>query len=345
MSPTTRLLALGSLIALIATPILAQREGGGQRPSRECVREIVQLCGRDRGEVRGCLAEQAQALSEKCRAEVRNRLGIREGEAPAPRPFVPSIRPTRSVLYGSHQRQAIDIYEPEGAVDKLPLVLFIHGGAWRMGDHSRVQLKPQHFGKAEIYFASTGYRLLPDTPVEEQASDVGAAVQALVAQASIIGFDPQRIVLMGHSAGAHLAALVATDPQYAGAAFDAIRGVILLDGAGYDIAQNIEDAPYQQRLIYEQAFGFEAARYKALSPITHIGGADAPNWLALYVEERANARSQAEMLVEALGKAGKAARAIAIEDTDHGRMNRDIGTPQGAAQTQAIDAFLAQVLE
>ena len=345
ISPMARTLLAGSVLALVATPILAQRQGSGNRPSRECVREIVQLCGRDRSQVRACLAEQVQALSEKCQNQVRKRMGISEADRPERRPFVPVTRPTRSVSYGSHQRQSIDVYEPEGVVEAQPLVLFVHGGGWRVGSKDRVQFKPQHFGDQDIYFASTGYRLLPDTPVEDQAKDIGLAVQALVGQASVIGHDPARIVLMGHSAGAHLAALVATDPQYAGDAFGAIKGVVLLDGAGYDVAQNIEDANYRGRRVYEEAFGFDAERHKALSPVTHIGGPDAPNWLALYDETRAIAKKQAELLTTGLGDTGSAAEAVAIADTDHGRMNREIGTPEGAAQTQAIDAFLARVFE
>ena len=348
MTPIARTLFAGSLLALIATPILAQRGAGGEggnRPSRQCLREIVELCGRDRSQIPACLAEQGAALSEKCRAEVGQRIAERRGEAAAPRVFTPAARPTRTVLYGGHQRQAIDVYEPAGVVEPRPLVLFVHGGGWRMGDRNRVQTKPAHYGAQNLYFASAGYRLLPDTPVEDQARDLGAAVAALVGQAGSIGFDPSRIVLMGHSAGAHLAALVATDPQYAGEAFGAIRGVVLLDGAGYDVAQHMEDAPFEARRIYEDAFGFDPARHRALSPVTHVGGRDAPNWLALYVEDRAIAGTQARLLVDGLSAAGRSAKAVPIPDTDHGRMNREIGTPEGAAQTRAIDAFLAEVFE
>lgn len=349
MSPMARTLIAGALVALVATPILAQRGQGrggdrGDRPSRQCVREIIELCGRDRSEIPACLGEQGDALSEKCQDEVRERIGARRGQR-ATQPFVPTMRPTRSVVYGSHQRQAIDIYEPKGAVEPLPLVLYVHGGGWRAGSKDNVQVKPKHFGDSEIYFASTGYRLLPDTPVEAQAKDVGAALQALLSQARLIGFDPERVVLMGHSAGAHLAALVATDPQYAGEAFSAIKGVVLLDGAGYDVAANMEDAQFQALRIYEDAFGFDKKRQKALSPVTHVGGPDAPQWLALYVAERAEAQKQAEALVAGLTAEGSSAQALPITGTDHGRMNREIGTPAGKAQTDAIDAFLAGVFE
>ncbi|MEO0642264.1 MAG: alpha/beta hydrolase [Pseudomonadota bacterium] len=343
MNRQMSVLAAGLAALVIATPILAQR-GGGDRPSRACVQEIMKLCGTNRSQIPLCLQSKGSSLSSKCQNELRSRMEQRQGtpsaEAAA---FQQRAKPTRTILYGNEPRQQIDVYEPEGAVDDLPLVLFVHGGGWRMGDHKRVQAKPAYFGGKDIYFASTGYRVLPEAPVEEQAKDVGLAVQALVGQASSIGFDAERIVIMGHSAGAHLAALVATDPQYAGTAFDAIKGVVLLDGAGYDIPKHMAEAQQQNRLVYEEAFGIDPARQEALSPVTYIGGPDAPNWLALYVDTRPPAKAQAELMVGALNEAGQSAKAVAISGTDHGGMNRELGTETGAAQTQAVDAFLAEV--
>lgn len=346
MNRQISVLAIGlAATAIITTPIAAQRGGGQDRPSRQCIREIVNLCGRDRSEIPSCMQQKGDQLSDACQAEMRERMQLRkeQSEAQANQTFQPAVRPTNVVAYGNHPRQQVDVYEPKGAVDELPLVLFVHGGGWRAGDRERVQAKPAHFGGQEVYFASAGYRLLPGSPVEEQAKDVGAAVQALIAQAGSLGFDADRIALMGHSAGAHLAALVGTDPQYAGEAFDAIQGVILLDGAAYDIAQRIEDAPFAQKRIYEDAFGLESSRHKSLSPISYVGGPDVPNWLALYFDERSDAKSQSETLVEGLNAAGSSAKAVAIPNTDHGRMNREFGTEPGAAQTQAVDAFLAEI--
>jgi acetyl esterase/lipase len=149
---------------------------------------------------------------------------------------------------------------------------------------------------------------------------------------------------MGHSAGAHLAALVASDPQYAGEAFGAIRGVVLLDGAGYDVMTAAATPTMELPTLYKDVFGTDPARQKALSPITHVGGKDAPHWLALYVAERPGSKMQSEALMGALAKAGKDASAVAITGTDHGRMNRELGTEAGKAQTEAVDAFLKRVL-
>ena len=340
----TLVIATGlSLSALVATPILAQRQG--DRPSRACVREIVKLCGRDRSQIRTCLQQKAGELSEKCSAELRQRMQARQAQgSSAPQVSGPTLKVDTTVFYGSHQRQQIDIYKPADAVDDLPLILFIHGGGWSFGSHKAVQAKPAHFTKADFIFGSAGYRVLPDAPVEDQAGDIGDAIQSLRAQANALGFDPDSIILMGHSAGAHLAALLATDPQYAGEAFGAIKGAVLLDGAGYDIATSMMTARPQAQQLYSRVFGSDVARHKRLSPITHVSAGDAPNWLALYVDTRERAKGQAEALVEALRSSGANASALPIANTDHGRMNREIGTPAGAQQTEAIDAFLKEIL-
>lgn len=334
-----------SVAATLGGTAMAQ---DGDRLSRSCIQEIRQLCGSDRSQIRSCLRERFSDLSQACGKELRERIRQRrqsDGRMTQPEP---PAQASETLAYGDHPRQRIDIYLPDNPdgvkTDPAPVVLFIHGGGWRMGDHrTTVQSKPEHFNRNDYVFASTGYRLLPETPVEDQARDIGAAVRAVAMQGESNGIDPSRIVLMGHSAGAHLAALVASDPQYAGAAFDTVRGVILLDGAGYDVTTHMTAVGNRARAIYTDAFGTDPQRQAALSPLTHVGGRDAPHWLALYVAGREASKGQSEMLATALDKAGVNAQAMPISDTDHRGMNRAMGTARGAAQTQAVDAFLAQV--
>ncbi|MEL6545005.1 MAG: alpha/beta fold hydrolase, partial [Myxococcota bacterium] len=250
---------------------------------------------------------------------------------------------SRTLAFGPHSKQRIDLYTPEDADAPLPVVLFVHGGGWTMGENTYVQEKPRHFVGSKYVFASTGYRLVPEVSVKEQAKDIGEAVRALVANADALSIDASRIVLMGHSAGAHLAALVATDPVYAGKAFAAIKGVILLDGPGYDLAVNIESASTASRERYLSVFGDNPSNHRALSPLTYVGGRDVPNWLALYVADRDDKKQQALSLVNALSRSGAKARALPIEGTDHSRMSTDLGTHAGADQTSAVDTFLQRL--
>ena len=98
--------------------------------------------------------------------------------------------------------------------DRAPLVIFVHGGGWKRGDKNNAtgQHKARHYVRQGYAFASINYRLVPDATVEQQAADVASAVAYLRGNAQRLGIDAKLIVLMGHSAGAHLVALVGTRP-------------------------------------------------------------------------------------------------------------------------------------
>jgi arylformamidase len=318
--------------------------------------------------MRQCLMQNREQVSDECRSEIRERMEQRmqmrqqrgeglTGEQRTGRGEwrgrgeragrglgqYASARPDATILYGAHQRQQIDIFTPEDAMGEAPLIVFVHGGGWTRGSHKMVAGKPGFFTEQGYAFASAGYRVLPEAPVEQQAADLGEALRALRAQAETSGFDPDTIILMGHSAGAHLAALIAADPKYAGDAFGAIKGAVLIDGAGYDIPLASTMPEMELPLLYRDVFGTDPERHKALSPITHVGGRDAPNWLILHVEERAPAKAQAQGLAAALGKAGRQVEVLSVTGSDHRRINQEIGTDKGAVQTQAVDAFLKRV--
>ncbi len=326
----------GAVAASLAAVGMAQAQ---QRLPRECRQEIRALCGSDRSQIRSCLREKHSELSESCAGELRERMQQRRAGQEG--------RPTRLppqkfdlITYGDHLKQAVDYYRANNVDSAPPLVLFVHGGGWTIGDRTRTaHAKPDHFTANGYAFASTGYRLLPEAPVEDQARDVALAIRTLRAQADELGFDANRIVLMGHSAGAHLAALVSTDPAYAGEDMAAIRGVVLLDGAGYDVPANMARGDVQLPRLYKRVFGSDPARQAALSPITHVGAPDAADWLILHVANRRQSRDQSEALGAKLRDAGVKAEVVAVENTDHGRMNRELGKG-GDAATAAVDGFL-----
>lgn len=255
------------------------------------------------------------------------------------------VSTAREFAYGADAKQRLDLSLP-AAKGKKPVLLFIHGGGWSIGDkrHS-AQLKQQFITGLGWAYVSTNYRLVPDATVEQQAADVAAAIAWIRNHAAEQGLDPDRIVLMGHSAGAHLAALVAADTRYLGAAgvpVDAIDGVILLDGAGYDVAKQMGAGPRRIRGMYHDAFGTDPARQQALSPITHAGKPNAPNWLVLHVARRDDSRAQSEALVLALRDAGTKAEVLPIAGESHMTINRELGKP-GEEMTRLVADFLAQI--
>lgn len=324
---------------VISATIVAQ-----QRLPRECRQEIVAMCGKDRSQIRDCLRERIGELNVGCRNNLQQRMRDRQQSAKRS-----GTQADATITYGADSRQAVSYFAPKsnaakGSASKPALILFVHGGGWALGDRDQaIHHKAQHFTGGGYAFASAGYRLLPHAPVETQARDIGTALAAIRAQGAERGFDADRIILMGHSAGAHLAALVASAPEYSAAEdFSAIVGVILLDGAGYDVPANMAARVRPVPSIYDRAFGSDPARQAALSPITHTAAPNAPDWLVLYVAQRAQSREQSTGLANALGKVGSRAEAIAINGTDHGRLNRNLGAPNDLA-TSHVDRFLANL--
>lgn len=253
------------------------------------------------------------------------------------------------IAYGSDPLQHLDFWRATRKDGAAPLVIFVHGGGWEKGDKemARGSAKVSHSLERGYAFASVGYRLVPSATVEQQAQDVADAIAVLVRQAPTLGIDSRRIVLMGHSAGAHLAALVGTDPRYLEEALlhpDALKGVILLDGAAYDVPRQIAEGGTFMHDRYLEAFGSDPARQKALSPTFHAAAPNAPSFLILHVA-RADGTAQSEQLGEALRKAGTPAEVQGFTGSGlkgHMAINRQLGEKDYPA-TPVVDAYLQRV--
>lgn len=330
----------GGAIALMATCAVAQR---GQRLPAECRKEVVQLCGMNHDAIRTCLMEKASELSQNCRSELRERVGQRSGDAGTTRPAAGATE----LAYGQDPLQKLDFWKAK-KVD-APLIIFVHGGGWKRGDKSNATggSKAPHYLGQGYAFASINYRLVPDATVEQQATDVASAVAYFRKNASTLGIDPKRIVLMGHSAGAHLSALVGTDPQYlrgVGLDLSALSGVIPLDGAAYDVPAQMTDGARIMQDTYKQAFGTDPQRQKALSPYWQAARPNAPAFLILHVDRDDGAR-QSAALADALRENGATVQLQAFEGKGlkgHAEINRKLGEPNYPA-TPVVDNWLRRI--
>ena len=263
----------------------------------------------------------------------------------------PQLPPDLTFAYGGHPRHVLDYWRAQGATAPAPLIFFVHGGAWCEGDKAldTGYWKAKHFPEAGYALASINYRLVPHATVEQQAEDTAAALRALVGRAAELGFDAHRIVMMGHSAGAHLVALLGTDAswlQAAGLSLANIAGVVCIDGASYDAPLQIEatDPAWRQKFI--DAFGTDPERQKRLSPVSHTDGRNAPDFLILHMPHRPDAGIiQAQDLGKRLRASGGKAKVCEIDTpltTGHHELNQRMGEP-GYGATQAVDDWLATV--
>lgn len=266
----------------------------------------------------------------------------------------PAARAARiDIAYGNDPLQVLSFWPPASASSaaRAPLIVFVHGGGWSRGskDNATGTSKIGHFTGKGYAFASINYRLVPHAAVEQQASDVAAAVKALVAQAGRLGIDRRRIVLMGHSAGAHLVALVGTDPRYlrgAGLGFDDIAGVVPIDGAAYDVAAQASGAGPFMRGTYGTAFGSDPARQRALSPTVQAKAPNAPAFLLIHVQ-RPDGIAQNRSLAAALEKAGTPVERREFTGQGlrgHAEINRRLGDPSYPA-TAVVDAWLERLFK
>ncbi len=241
-------------------------------------------------------------------------------------------------------RRTLDVYAPAKGKDR-PVVVWIHGGAWRFGNKTSVQKKPQAFVDQGFVFVSVNYRFVPNVSVKQMAGDIAMSIKWVHDHAEEYGGDPKTIFVAGHSAGAHLAALVSTDGSYlkdAGLSLSAIKGCIPVDTAMYNIAKQMK---WRASRIYVSVFGKDEKVHKALSPITHVAKAkDIPPFLILHVASRRDSTLQSAAFAKALRAAGVEAKTVPGKDKDHGSINRDLGLPSDAP-TKALFEFLEAVLK
>lgn len=204
-------------------------------------------------------------------------------------PGVTKPRIVREIAYTKNpeakerRRQSLDLYLPAPSPTKPPLLIFLHGGYWLLSD-DEYRIGPalaEALAPAGVAVALVRYRLAPAHRHPSQAEDVAAAVAHLVREAGRYGYDNKKIFLAGHSAGAHLGALVALDGRYLGKhQLDAqsLAGVIAISGI-YDLRARPDTSENQKQAV-ALAFGESPEIVAAASPVSYARR-DAPPFLIL----------------------------------------------------------------
>lgn len=254
-----------------------------------------------------------------------------------PRP-VPAAT-TMDQSYGPDAAQAADVYLPErsATLPPAPILVVVHGGSWKYGDKAAPEVvdnKLRHWLPRGFVVVSVNTRLMPQARPEEQAEDLGRALAWIGREAASWSADPARIVVMGHSSGGHLLALLAADErmqQRTGAAPWAAS--VILDGAGFDL-QSVMSKPHAP--FYDEAFGTDPAAWAAASPAAQLRGKVPPTLLACSTL-RPDPCRRSQHFADLLTANGSQAELIGVA-RNHAQINADVGADND--ETRAIAAFI-----
>jgi arylformamidase len=263
----------------------------------------------------------------------------------------------KDIVYAEkpHERHVLDVYTPKDAKN-LPVVFWIHGGGWQTGDKNDLDLKPKFFTENGFLFVSTNYRLLPNCEMSDIIRDVAKAVGWTHKNIAKHGGDPNKLLVMGHSAGAQLAALVSIDERYLkaeGVPLTAIKACVPVDGDTYDVPAIIATAEARwqahglprAKFGHREKFGNDPAKHKDFSAVTHVAkGKGIPPFFLLHVAGHPDVSAQATRLGTVLKEAQVPTTVFGARETTHSKVNADLGKPDDAA-TKAMMEFLAKSLK
>ena len=257
------------------------------------------------------------------------------------------------------ERKVLDVYTPsnvsDDAVGKRPVVFWIHGGGWQRGDKADVDAKPRVFTERGYVFVSTNYRLLPNVDMETLLRDVAEAVGWVQDHVAEYGGDPNRIFLMGHSAGAQVAALLCTDDRYlkaVGVPFSALLGCVPVDGDTYDVPAIVETGETRRRVHgqpqptfgHRQKFGDDPQKHVDFSAVTHVlKDKGIPPFLILHIAGSHDTVAQAHRFSTMLRESEIPTTVFGATETTHMAINTHLGIP-GDAATKALFDFVDSIL-
>lgn len=282
----------------------------------------------------------------------RLRALIAQKQAAATEAALPAgVQRIADVPYGADPAQRMDVYVPTSpstgtnslvaSAVRAPVIFMVHGGGWRNGDKAMgrvVQEKVNRWVPKGFIFISINYRMLPDAPVAVQQRDVQAALMVAQQRAGTWGADPSRFILMGHSAGAHLVALLnARSPQALREGAWPWLGAVALDGAMMNVPARMR-VPHLP--LYDDAFGADPAYWVAMSPF-HQWTVGAPPMQMVCSTQRPDDPCQqfTDMARHVRHLGGRAE--VLPQDLDHGEINAQLGLDSD--YTRAVEAFMGSL--
>lgn len=238
--------------------------------------------------------------------------------------------------------QAVDIYVPKDSRPKglfqirrkAPVLLYVHGGGWVKGTRRKVYGLPQYADQRGYMLVSASYRKVPNTNIDGQVRDIARAINWVRGNIARYGGNPKKIVIMGHSAGAHLVSMVA-----ARKAAGPLRGVVANDVQAYDM---VAYAGLRGGIdgVYLRAFGSNPANWIRWSPVTYVRkGGGYPPFLVMYSKSHRPRRAQISVaFARELRRRGTRVTLFNGARYSHGSIASSIGKSREV--TAALDRFL-----
>jgi acetyl esterase/lipase len=209
--------------------------------------------------------------------------------AAAPVPSLSSVQVIKDIVYRdlcegedpALDKNKLDLYLPKGKKD-VPVLFFVHGGAWRQGDKSFLGMYStlgQFWARQGIATVVTNYRLSPAHKHPAHIEDVAKAFAWTWKNIGQYGGRQDQIFVCGHSAGGHLVSLLATDESYLraeGLTHKAIRGAIPISGVFRLVAEHS---------LFTTVFGKDRSLVETASPVSHVGSCPHPPFLIIYADK------------------------------------------------------------
>ena len=242
----------------------------------------------------------------------------------------------RDLPYGNDPQQRLDVYMPAQA-KAAPIIFMVHGGAWMIGDKGAsafVSNKIARWLPKGYILVSSNYRMSRQPNPLDQADDIARALAFVQTKAPSWGGDPTRVLLLGHSAGAHLVSLLAADPRIVTSkGGTAWLGTIVLDSAAYDL---VEIMQRKHPRIYDRAFGKDPAFWTDASPYRRLTVAPAPMFLVCSTK-RSDACPPTQTFASKATELGGKITVLPV-DMKHGELNKELGLPSD--YTTTVENFM-----
>ncbi|MGH6988885.1 MAG: alpha/beta hydrolase, partial [Stellaceae bacterium] len=223
------------------------------------------------------------------------------------------LGPPLHFAYGPTPAEGLDVFR--AASDRAPVMIFVHGGAWRGGAAADYAFPAEMFVAAGVHYVALDFAAAPDVggDLRVMASQVQRAILWLHDNAERFGGEPERLYLAGHSSGAHLAAVALTaDWRALGAPPDIVKGGVLVSGM-YDL--------HPVRLSSRSRYvAFDDNMVQRLSPIRHVDRLSAPLTVAWGSRESPEFIRQGRDFAAAVNAAAKPVEVLVAEGTNHFEM-------------------------